>query len=84
MDGVVLEEKQSLRCWDCFSLLNWIGALTLSQFAKTVSKKIGALINSMKFLSPEVALHLINMLHSHAWNTTSMSGLVLLVVTCIY
>ena len=36
----------------------WIGALTLSLFAKTASKKIGALICSMKFLSPEVALYL--------------------------
>ena len=35
-------------------LLNWIGAKTI---AKTASKKIGALISSMKFLSPEVALY---------------------------
>ena len=37
------------------SKLDW--GLTLS-IAKTASKKIGALIRSMKFLSPEVALYL--------------------------
>ena len=38
------------------SILDW-GAYTVS-IAKTSSKKIGALICSMKFLSPEVALYL--------------------------
>ena len=39
-----------------FSKLDW-GSYIIS-IAKTASKKIGALIHSMKFLSPEVALHL--------------------------
>ena len=39
-----------------FSKLDW-GFYVIS-IAKTASKKIGALIRSMKFLSPEVALHL--------------------------
>ena len=57
MDGSVLEKKNHLlRCWDWPSLLNWIGILI--SIAKTASKKIGALIHSMKFLSPEVALYL--------------------------
>ena len=34
-----------------------LGSYIIS-IAKTVSKKIGALIHSMKFLSPEVALYL--------------------------
>ena len=34
MDGDVLEEKLFLRCWGCHSLLNWIGALTLSVLLK--------------------------------------------------
>ena len=38
------------------SKLNW-GSCIIS-IAKTASKKIGALIRSMKFLSPEVALYL--------------------------
>ena len=43
MDGFALEEKSSFKM---FSI------------AKTTSKKIGALIRSMKFLSPEFALYL--------------------------
>ena len=38
------------------SKLDW-GSYIIS-IAKTASKKIGALIRSMKFLSPEVALYL--------------------------
>ena len=56
---VLLMWKSSgvLRYWGWPFLLNWIGAGTLS-LAKTTSKKIAALIRSMKFLSPEVALYL--------------------------
>ena len=39
-----------------YSKLDW-GSYIIS-IAKTASKKIGALIGSMKFLSPEVALYL--------------------------
>ena len=47
----------------CFKILgltffqNWIGSY-IASITKTASKKIGALICSMKFLSPEVALYL--------------------------
>ena len=41
--------------WGCLFLLNWIGALALSSLLKLPPRK---LIRSMKFLSPEVALHL--------------------------
>ena len=53
--GLFLRKNHLLRCWGWHSLLNWIGALTFS-IAKTASKKTGALICSMMFLSPEVAL----------------------------
>ena len=53
MDGSVLEERS---CWGWLSCLNWIGALTLSLLLKLASKKIGVMIGSVKFLSPEVAL----------------------------
>ena len=58
--GLFLRKNLCLRYWDWLFLLNWIGALTLSiiTFAKTASKKIGALIHSMNFLSSEVALYL--------------------------
>ena len=43
----------------------------------TASKKIGALIHPMKFLSPEVALYLHkSTIYAHVWNTVVTSGLV--------
>ena len=54
-----------LWCWGWLSLSNWVGALILSllcsniiSIAKTASKKIWALICSVKFLSREAALYL--------------------------
>ena len=58
MDRSVLEEKTSFKMLGLTfsSKLDW-GSYIVS-IAKTASKKIGALIRSMKFLSPEVALYL--------------------------
>ena len=58
MDGSILEEKTSVKMLGLTfsSKLDW-GSYIVS-VAKTVSKKIGALICSMKFVSPEVALYL--------------------------
>ena len=58
MDGSVLEEKSSDKMMGLTfsSKLDW-GSFIIS-ITKSASKKIGALIRSMKFLSPEVALHL--------------------------
>ena len=58
MDGSVLEEKSSFKMLGLTfsSKLDW-GSYIIS-IAKTTSKKIGALIHSMKFLSPVVALYL--------------------------
>ena len=58
MDGSVLEEKSSLKMLS----LNFSSKLDWSSYiisiAKIASKKIGATIRSMKFLSLEVALYL--------------------------
>ena len=51
MDGSVLKEKVSFKMLGMTFSSNCIGAVT-------ASKKIGALIPSMEFLSPEVALYL--------------------------
>ena len=58
MDGSDLEDKTSFKMLGLTvcSKLDW-GSYIVS-IAKTASKKIGALIRSMKFLSPEVALYL--------------------------
>ena len=58
MHGSILEGKTSFKMLGLTfsSKLDW-GSYIVS-IAKTASKKIGALIRSMKFLSPEVALYL--------------------------
>ena len=58
MNGSVLEEKSFFKLLELTfsSKLDW-GSYIIS-IDKTPSKKIGALICSMKFLSPEVALYL--------------------------
>ena len=58
MDGSVLEEKSSFKMLGLTSSskLDWNSYII--SIAKTASKKIGALIRSMKFLSHEVALYL--------------------------
>ena len=58
MDGSVLEEKSSFKMLGLTfsSKLDWSSYII--SIAKTASKKIGALIHSTKFLSPEIALYL--------------------------
>ena len=58
MNGSVLEEKSSFKMLGLtFSFkLDWGSYIIF--IAKTASRKIGTLIRSMKFLSPEVALYL--------------------------
>ena len=58
MDGSVLEEKSSFKILGLTfsSKLDW-GSYIIA-IAKTSPTKIRALIRSMKFLSPEVALYL--------------------------
>ena len=58
MDGSVPEEKTSFQMLGLTfsSKLDWGSYIVF--IAKTTSKKIGALIRSMKFLSPEVAVYL--------------------------
>ena len=58
MGGSILEEKSSFKMLGLTfsSKLDW-GSYIIS-IAKLASKKIGVLIRSMKFLSPEVALYL--------------------------
>ena len=81
MDGSVLEEKTFFKMLGLIfsSKLDW-GSYTIS-IAKTASKKIGALIHSMKFLSPELLCISINLRYVHVWNTVVTSWLVALVAT---
>ena len=58
MDGSPVEEKLPLKMLGLTisSKLDWSSYII--SIAKTATKKIGVLICSMKFLSPEVALYL--------------------------
>ena len=58
VNGSALEEKSSFKMLGLIfsSKLDW--DFYIISIVKTASKKIGALIRSMKFLSPEVALYL--------------------------
>ena len=56
--GLFLSKNHLLRYWCWLSPLNWIGALIIISVAQTSSKKVGALIRSMTFLSPGAALYL--------------------------
>ena len=82
MDESVLEKKSSFKMLGLTfsSKLVWDSYIIF--IAKTSSKKIGALIHSMKFRSPDVALLYIsiNLPYTHVWNTVVTSaGLVPLV-----
>ena len=58
MDGCLLEKNSSFKMLGLTfsSKFDWGSYIIF--IAKTVSKKIGVLIRSMKFLSPEVALYI--------------------------
>ena len=58
MDGPVLEEKSSFEMLGLTFSSNLDQGSYINSIAKTASKKIGALIRSMKFLSLEVPLYL--------------------------
>ena len=59
MDGSVLEDKSSsFRMLALIYFSKWDWGYYIICVAKSSSKKIGALIRSVKFLSPEVALYL--------------------------
>ena len=83
MDRSVLEEKSSFKILGLTfsSKLDW--GSYINSIAKTASsKKIGALIHSMKSLSCGVALYFyINLPYDNAWNTVVMSGLLVPVAT---
>ena len=81
MVGSVLEEKSCFKMLGLTfsSKLDW-GSYIIS-ITKTASKKIGALIRSMKFLSPVVAVYVYKSTKPPVWNTAVMSGLVPLVAT---
>ena len=80
MDGSVLEKKSFFKMLGLTSFkLDW-GSYIIS-IAKTASKKIGALIHSMKFFLLRLLYISVNLSSAHVWNTVVKPELVLLVAT---
>ena len=81
IDGSVLEEKSYFKMLGMTfsSKLDW--GFYIISIAKTASKKIGALIRSMKFLSPKVALYLYKSTKRPCMEYCCNSGLAHLVAT---
>ena len=58
MDGSELEETSSFKILGLTFSSTWDWGSYIISITETASKKIGAVIHSMKFISPEVALYL--------------------------
>ena len=74
-----LRKNHLLRCWGWLSLLNWIGALTLSLVLKLPPRKLEPWFVLWTFFLQKLLYISINLPYSHVWNTIVMSRLVLLI-----
>ena len=81
IDGSVLEEKSFFKMLGLTSLLNSIGALTLSILLKLPLRKLEPWFVLWSFFLLRLLCISINLPYGHVWNTVVMSGLVLLVPT---
>ena len=81
MNGSFLEEKSSFKIQGFSFSPNLNSGSYIISIVKTASKKIRALIRSMKFLPPQVALYFYKSTIRFARNTVVMSGIVLLTAT---
>ena len=71
----------SLMCWGWLSLLNQIGALTLSILLNLSPRKLEPWFVLWSFFLLRLLCISINLPYGHAWNTAVMSRLVLLAAT---
>ena len=78
MDGSVLEEKSFFKMLVLTFLSKLDKGSYIISIAKTASKKIGALIRSIKFLSPQVALYLFMAIHGILQSCLGWCSLLLL------
>ena len=80
MNGSV-KMNHLLRCWDWLSLLNLIGALTLSLLIKLPPTKLEPWYVLRNFFLLGLLCISINLPYTHAWNTVTTSGLLPIVAT---
>ena len=77
--GLFLRKIHLLRCWVWLSLLNWIGALTLSLLLELPPRKLDPWFILWSFFLLRLLCNSINLPYVHAWNTVVLFGLVPLV-----
>ena len=65
--GLFLRKNHLLKCWDWFSLLNWIGALTLSLLLKLLPRKLELWFVLWSFFFLRFLYISINLPYGHAW-----------------
>ena len=70
---LLLRKNHLLRCWGWLSLLNWIGALTLSLLINLPPRKLQPWFVLWSFFL--LRLLCINIAYDHVWNTVVMLGL---------
>ena len=76
--GLFLRKNYLLRCWGSVSLLNWIGALTLSLLLILSPRKLESWFVLWSFVLVRFFCISVNLPSSLAWHTVFMSRLVLL------
>ena len=79
--GLFLRKNHLLICWGWLCLLNWTAAVTLSLLLKLPPRKLEPWFILWCFFLLRLICISIKLPYSHLWNTTIISGLVLLVAT---
>ena len=69
-----LRKNHLLRCRGWFSLLNWVGALTLSLLLKLAPRKLEPWFVLWSFFLLRLLCISINLPYTHAWNTVVCLG----------
>ena len=73
--GLFFIKNHLLRCFYCFSLLNWIVALILSLLLKLPPRKLAPWFILWRFFLLRLLFIFMNIPSALAWNTVVMSGL---------
>ena len=72
--GMSLMKNRILRCWDCLSLPNWIGAFALSLFIKLHPRELESSFIPLNLFLPRLHVISINLLYSRECNTSCHGG----------
>ena len=79
--GLFLKKNYLLRCWGWLSLVNWIGALTLSLLLKRPPRKLEPWFVLWSFFLLRLLCISMNLPYGYVWNTVALSWMVFLVTT---